>query len=423
MQRFSNSLFTKAYEWGKLISITGGAQVTVQAIGLLSGLLIIRTLSTQEYAVYTIANTLLGTLVMLANNGISVGVMFQAGKVWNDKKSLGEILVTAFTLRKKIAYLGLIIAIPLLGFLLLYNGSTWLMSLVIIAAIIPSFIAELSRDLLIIPSKLHQDVIPIQKNQIAVNLGRFMLTLSIFIFPLSFMALLATGISQLIGNISLRKISTKYVIWKSKESIDVRKKLISTIKRVIPENLYYSFSGQITIWLLTIFGTTTSLASIGALSRISMILTLIGLVSGILIIPRFARFSNSGSLLLRRYIQVQILLLILLGLIIGIVYNFSDSILWILGENYQGLNYELLLTIIGGCLNILAGVVCDLYSSRGYIMHPAYTITISILLIIIGILINDVSSLKGVLMMNIFVAGGIFLTHNIYGFYKIIKHK
>ncbi len=61
--------------WGKLISITGSAQIIVQAVGFVSGILIIRLLPVQEYAFYTLVNTMLGTVALLVDGGISTGAM------------------------------------------------------------------------------------------------------------------------------------------------------------------------------------------------------------------------------------------------------------------------------------------------------------------------------------------------------------
>jgi hypothetical protein len=72
---YTNLIFAKVFEWGKLITIVGSAQILVQAISLISGILVIRLLPTHEYALYTLANTMLGTMSLLADGGISTGVM------------------------------------------------------------------------------------------------------------------------------------------------------------------------------------------------------------------------------------------------------------------------------------------------------------------------------------------------------------
>ena len=121
--------------WGKLISITGSSQVIVQAVGFASGILIIRLLPVQEYAFYTLANTMLGAMTILSDGGISTGVMAQGGKVWEDKQKLGKVLVTGLQMRKKFAVVSMIISLPILLYLLIHNGASWLTSFLIILSI------------------------------------------------------------------------------------------------------------------------------------------------------------------------------------------------------------------------------------------------------------------------------------------------
>ena len=157
--------------WGKLISITGSAQIIVQILGFASGILIIRLLPVQEYALYTLANTMLGTMTVLADGGISTGVMSQGAKVWQNKVMLGKVLATGLDLRRKFAIFSLLGATPFLIYLLLHNGASWLTTVLIVASLIPAFLAALSDTLLEIVPKLHQDILPLQKNQLMVGVG------------------------------------------------------------------------------------------------------------------------------------------------------------------------------------------------------------------------------------------------------------
>ena len=107
----------KLMQWSRLLSITGSAQMLIQGIGLISGILVIRLLPTHEYALYTLANTMLGTMTILADGGISPAVMAQGGKVWDDRDKLGAVLVTGMELRKKFVMVSLAVSIPLLIYL------------------------------------------------------------------------------------------------------------------------------------------------------------------------------------------------------------------------------------------------------------------------------------------------------------------
>jgi len=145
--------------WGKLISITGSAQILIQALGFASGILVIRLLPVEEYALYTLANTMLGTMTILADGGISTGIMSQGAKVWQDKEKLGAVLATGLYLRRKFAVGSLLVATPVLMYLLLHNNASWLTTLLIVGALIPAFFAALSDSLLEIVPKLHQDIV------------------------------------------------------------------------------------------------------------------------------------------------------------------------------------------------------------------------------------------------------------------------
>ncbi|MEP6746613.1 MAG: polysaccharide biosynthesis protein, partial [Bacteroidota bacterium] len=264
LQIYSNPKYSKVFEWGRLISITGSAQIMVQLISFVCGILVIRMLPTQEYALYTLANAMLGTMILLADSGVSTGVMAQGAKVWQNDAKLGAVLVTGLDLRKKFAIGSLIIATPALLYLLRHHGASWLVSILIIVSLIPAFFTGLSGTLLEIVFKLRQNIVPLQKIQVMNNAGRLaLLSALLLIFPWTFIAILAAGIPQIWANIRLRKLSASYADWTQKPDPVVRKEILYIVKRVIPGAIYYCLSGQITIWLISIFGTSKALAQMG----------------------------------------------------------------------------------------------------------------------------------------------------------------
>ena len=65
---------------GRVVDSFVAVQVIVQLLGFLSGILLIRILEQREYAFFTIANTMQGTLNLLADVGISVGLVSIGGR-------------------------------------------------------------------------------------------------------------------------------------------------------------------------------------------------------------------------------------------------------------------------------------------------------------------------------------------------------
>lgn len=413
--------YEKIFNWGKLISITGSAQIIVQAVGFASGILIIRLLPVQEYAFYTLANTMLGTMTVLADGGISAGVMAQGGKVWRDKDKLGTVLATGLDLRRKFAIISLLVSVPVLLYLLIRNGASVLMASLITIALIPAFFAALSDSVLQIVPKLHQTILPLQKNQIAVGLGRFFMSvITMFIFPWAFVAVLAAGIPRIWGNFQLRKIVKGLITNDQQPDEDVKKEVLSLVKRIMPTSIYYCLSGQISIWIISFFGSATSVAQLGALGRFGMLFNFVSVLMATLLIPRFARIANNSKLIVVRFIQVQLFLVLIGGFFVFCFFVLDNQFLWILGDSYKGLNKELLFIAISGSLGLLSGITNSMLTVQSIIIPPILFISITISVQILTLFLVPMNTVSGVILFGVFATLSLYITRILY-FISYIK--
>ncbi len=419
--------YASLIEWSKLVSLTGLTQIIAQLVALVSGILVIRVLPPHEYALYTLANTMLGTMIVLADGGIATAVMSQGGKVWKERDKLGAVIVTGLRLRRTFAMISLPVSAGVLMYLLLHHGATWLVSVLIILAIIPTFFMMLQGGILEISPKLQQEVVQLQKIKVGTNLGRLaILCLTIFIFPLAVVALLAASVPQLWANLRFRKISANYADPAQDIDPEVKKNILKMVWRLLPEAIYYCLSGQIVIWLISVFGTTSSVAQVGALSRLTIVLGFFSILFANLVAPRFARLPGSSKMLLTRFLQIQLGLLVLCVFIISFVWMFSDQILWVLGHNYAGLNKELVLMSISSCLSLLYGASFLLGTYRSWVINPVFFISVSLATTIGSIMLMDLSSLQSILTLNIFVGSvevSMLMIFNIYQMIHLDKHE
>ena len=407
--------FNDAFNWGKLISITGFFQIFIQGVGFISGILIIRLLPVEEYAFYTLANTMLGTMTVLADGGISTGVMSEGGKVWKDDDKLGVVLATGMNLRKKFAIVSLTITLPILIYLLQSNNASWLTTLMIVASLIPAFYASLSDSLLGIIPKLHQSILPLQKNQVYVSVFRLILTgLTALIFPFSYIAVLASGIPRIWGNFQLKKIVYGLTKKKTEDDPAVKKNILKVVYLVMPGSIYYAFSGQITIWLISIFGNTENIAQIGALSRLMMFIMVINSLLSTLVMPRFARLEDKEGKVAKLFTKFIIVIIIFACMIISVTYLFSTEMLYIIGNNYRDLTFELRLMVISSCMAFLSQTTYGMLSSRGIIMKPYLFYSIISITQVICLLTLDLSTVSGVIYFSIYPA--------IVGFLSRVSH-
>jgi hypothetical protein len=410
--------------WGKLISITGSTQILIQAIGMVVGIITVRLLPIKEYAWFTIANTMLGTFTLLSDGGITSGVMSEAGKDWQNRAWVGKVLATGLYLRLKFAIVWLAVTLPIFAYLLVENGAAWWQAGLIIVAIIPAFYAALSDSLLEIPVKLHNDINALQKNQAFVAVMRMLLTVgSLLVFPFTFVALIGNGLPRIWANFKLKLIADQYAISNTSLSKEIKRKIESIVKRIMPANIYYIFSGQISIWILTFVGNTKSLAQIGALGKFTLVFGLFSSIFNILLTPIYVKVPNKSNKLVSIFLIVQGIGW-LVGLTTILLIAFLPTyLLVLLGSDYNGLEFELIMISISSILGMMAGFTFNLNNSRGWVISPVLSISINIAVVIAGFFLFNLAELTGVIFFGIWQTGNSYLLNVVFSVITIQKIK
>src|SRR4029077_19042619 len=77
----SSPAIRRALHRVRVVGNFASVQVAVQMIGFLAGILLVRRLDQHDYAYYTIANAMQGTINLLADIGISIGFILIGGRI------------------------------------------------------------------------------------------------------------------------------------------------------------------------------------------------------------------------------------------------------------------------------------------------------------------------------------------------------
>jgi O-antigen/teichoic acid export membrane protein len=383
-QYFDKMRAPKSLKWVKLLSVVVSGQVAVQAIAFLCGLAVIRLISLEEYAFYTLATTMLGAMGVIADGGVSASVMVEGGKVWREKDKLGVVIACGIQLRRKLAAYSLTIGMPLLIVLLLRNGASYAAAVGLCLALIPVFVATLSTPILDAPLRLNQQVWPLQRINIGVGLLRIGgMVSALLVWPAAAAAILTNGLTATVTNWRLRRASIPYMERGVPADAEVKAQMVSLVRRFMPSAIYYSVSSQLTIWLVSVFGSVSAIAQVGALSRIGMALAVVNSLIMTLLVPRFAQMPVRSALIARRFLQIQALLWVLALAVLGMVFVFADPILWLLGPEYEGLRWELLLMTAASLAGLAAFTSEKISQSRGWVIPPQYFIPAALILQIV----------------------------------------
>src|SRR5256886_12272670 len=84
----SSPILRRALHRARVVGKFAMVQAFVQLLGFSSGILLVRTLEQREYAYFTIANTMQATINLLADIGISVGLVSIGGGSWPTQHSV-----------------------------------------------------------------------------------------------------------------------------------------------------------------------------------------------------------------------------------------------------------------------------------------------------------------------------------------------
>jgi O-antigen/teichoic acid export membrane protein len=399
------ALGARLVHWALKIIEFGAVQVAVQLLGALAGLLIVRSLSKSEYALFAIANSMQTTCNLLADCGIGVGLRAIGGRVWNEPKSFGALLASALELRRSLALISFAVSLPLAGWMLWQNGATpWQLagfSVALIAGVIPL----LSSTVHALAPQLHGEFRRIQGLDLSTAVLRVLLIGALAASKIT--ALLAVMIG-VIGNwlqaIFYRRWAHQHADPEARPIPEQRRELIGYSLQWLPNLIFFCFQGQVTLLILSLFGSSSAIADLTALSRIAVLFTAMSAICTTLFAPRFARYQEHAALkaLYGAIVGASSALLVAL---FTVVWLWPEPFLWLLGDSYRGLAAECVWVVGAGSIAQLGTVLWSLNSSKGWIRWQSIGYIPAILTVQVGAAFClDLSQFHQVLLFNLLTA-------------------
>ena len=407
----SPPIIRRALHRARIVGNFAIVQAFVQIIGFASGILLVRRLSQGEYAYFTIANTMQGTINLLADIGISVGLVSIGGRVWQDRHRFGQLITTALGMRRKLGAIAIIVVAPIMYFLLVKNGAPILYAALLTVVVLAGVSIQLSLGVLSVVPRLRSDIRRIQTIDLTGAIVRFLLLLGlIFIFINAGVAVAVATATLILQYVMLRDYVGGVVDLNADENPDDRREIIRLIKHLAANAVFYCFQGQITIFLISFFAhRANSVAEVGALGRLGMIFAVLTNLLTNVFVPAFARCQDRHRL---RWLYIAIVggVAVFSLLIVAAATIFPAQFLFVLGNKYGHLHRELVLMVGGAVVSALAGTLWALNASKAWIAGSWLYIPLTLAAQVALIPITDFSSVSGVLAFNLLsLAPSLFL--------------
>ncbi|HAQ58486.1 MAG TPA: hypothetical protein DCR32_05650 [Opitutae bacterium] len=383
-------------------------QGATQVLQLVTGFLIINWLTKDAYATFALVIAIQSTTSVLVELGLSQSLIAFIGQKYQDSKIVGRYITACRYLRDRMLFVG---GVVLLVFFYCiapkyeWSGGVWfvLWFSVIGALVFQSWSATYNPLLLLDKNLKVLYAIGLSSGVLRVGLIAVAYFWGVLSAPL---VLLYGALQACVAGWGARE-QTRSMICEPADDLSLRterKEILSQVLPRVPSSIFFAFEGQITIFLISIFGTTNGIAELGALGRLAMLFVIIRKANSILVAPYFSKLASCEVFSKAALFVCGSLLFALASS--AFVYCLPEPFLWVLGDGYQHLKFELFLVMAVSALNLVSMLMFSICLSRKYIF-PWYSI-VDIgpvcLAMVIGYMLMDLGTLSGVLYFSMMLA-------------------
>jgi O-antigen/teichoic acid export membrane protein len=421
--RTAHSVLTssRVQRWAGLITSFLAGQGTVQLINLITGFFLLRWMSVESYAQFSIAFGFQSTLQWMVELGATHSIIALTGDRGQDKETVGRYIRSAIYFRKRL-FLAIVplaaIAFPLVT---AKHHWGWHIQLLLFISIVSALFFQGFASYYSAPFLINQRIKQYYQPQIFTSIARLVVCVL-----LRFASLLTSWASAwtnsaviaVNGWLYRRKASDLVSVPKQVDPT-CNREMINYILPALPWLIFSAFQGQISLLLITIFGQTRNIAEIAALGRLGQLFLGLGAFNSIVIAPYIVKVARPQ--LARRYLQILSGAFAISIFLTAISFIFPEPLLWILGDEYQNLRVEIGWAVAMSCVGYVNTVMMTMHSARKWIYWwwGSLNIITSIIIQIVCIFLFDLSSTLNVLYFSLAATLATFvmlILGGVYGF-------
>src|SRR5258708_7758637 len=224
--------------WLPIVVKFGFVQSIVQIVGFATGILIVRQLPKREYAYYTIGNTMLSTILLLADSGISSALSSIGGRLWHDNYRFRSLINTALQLRRQLAALTLVCVVPWLVWLLLQNGAGVQKTAALAVAVLAGSGLELVTRIYAVALRLRSQIQQIQTQALVAAFVKLAIVgLAAFLWLNALIAILSVVVGYAVQYWMLRKWVSKNLDEDAPSDPKIRSEVLGVIRKQAPHTI------------------------------------------------------------------------------------------------------------------------------------------------------------------------------------------
>jgi O-antigen/teichoic acid export membrane protein len=406
----------------RLLTFVGG-QSGVQLLNAATGLLLLRLMSRSEFAIYAIALGIQGMITILTDIGFGGAISGLVGERYRDKAILGSYIRTASHLRQVLLFIiasaGVVLAVAFRNVEIEAHGRKELVLLALAVLLTVQFQAWASY--YEIPLLLNNRLIAYYSPQIAAAALRIVSSVVLYYMHWlsSTSVILANTLSIVVMGISFRFLARPWIDVPRRASKAHGREMVRFLVPLLPGTVYQALQGQVSLFLIAVFGHVSQIAEVAAAGRIGQLFLLLNSSNGVLVTPFFAK--TPWALFRRRYGYSMCAVGAVALLVAASARLFPGAYLLLLGAKYSNLTSQVRLVVYASAIGYFAGAMWSIAVARKWIFWWSGSMQMILLTAIqlVCVMVLPLDSSEGVLKMNIFTALGaltVQILHVIQGF-------
>ncbi len=401
---------------GRILRVVTGfflGQGASQAISVLAGFFLVRYLSVEAYAQFGVATGYQTVFSILMDSGLSATIIPLVGDRHNDREVIGQYVRAARHLRNRLFWI--LTPFATVAFFATVHKHHWsstvqiaLLLSILLSLYSGAMVSSYSAPLFLF-GRLRAYYVP----QIISGAGR-LLAYVFLAFARALNAWTAAGLGAL--NITLnatliRRASLQCFDWPEKDDPAIDQELVRYALPATPAILFQAFQSQLTLFLVSIFGSTLYIAEITALSRLGALFTLLMTFNAIVIEPFIARVNRKQ--LLKYYVSFILIALAVCSPLVIVAFRWPGAYLLILGTKYEGVRTSMGWYVLSAYLNFVSGLMWIMNRARKWVFWSGSILEIVLLLFVqtVFLIVIGVRTTQQAVFLTVVCSGCYLIAH------------
>jgi len=388
--------------------VVSGFETFGVAVAGVTGLLIVNVLPKEHYAIYTVLVACMQLMSGIADLSLGHSILPVVGERAHDKRWVVGVCTQIFYRRWMLMGLSVAIVVPYWAYTSAQHG--WhgpgylLAGLLVLAAVLLTLRDTFMHRVLLIL----QHIGTLNRNSFVVNSARLLLVGAVLLVPIgsyTVAGLFAALVTALFVSLQLNRLAFgRHGIPRSRldpqERRDVDRQTLRIVVPLLPSAVFYHVQGVITILIVSLFGTASMMAEVGAFGRLAMVLTIVDRVTDIVLFPAIARAAAGPRLVARLLLAHAAYMLVMLALFATSLW-LPDYWMLLLGAQYKSMQPLIWMVFLTSIFANAAGFAFRTLAARGATARQSLGIPLLIATQLAYAAIFGVSDLKAVLGFNL----------------------